>query len=253
MAVLNPTAYRTGDSTLHRMDPRFKLVGLVLVSLTCLQGQPPGLLLLTVLTATGLATAAVPLGTLLRELRWMWLLLLLIVLSRALFTDGPESFSIPLLPVSLSLNGAIDGGLIAWRLVIIILCGILLTSTTRSTEISAAVAWSLGPVPLVNGRRMATMMGLILRFIPEILRQASLTGDALKARGIELRRNPVRRVAYTAIPVLRKVAGSGDNLAMAMEARCYSDNRTPPALQARGKDWLTILVLVVVCSAAVVI
>lgn len=251
MAVLSGTAYRSGRSTLHLMDARFKLVALITLSLACLQSDAVGLSLLTPFLIVALITASVPVIVLLRELKWLGLLLFLIVVSRTAFTDGPAAIRVPLVPVTLSLAGAAEGGLIAWRLVLVVLGGILFTISTRSAEISTAVAWFLAPVPLVNGRRLGTMMGLILRFIPEIIRQTGRTADALKARGIESRVNPVRRIVYTAIPMLRNVALTSDNLALAMEARCYTDERTPPAFQVGKRDWTILLTLIFLCAAAV--
>ncbi len=253
MAVLSVTAYRPGRSTFHHMDARFKLISLVIVSLTCLKSDAYGLILLTTFAAVALMAASVSVTVLLRELKWMGFLLLLIILSRSAFNDGPVLITVPLVPLTLSPTGALQGGLIAWRLVIIVIGGVLLTTSTRSAEISAAVAWFLAPVPLVNGRRLGTMMGLILRFIPEIIRQAGRTGDALKARGIECRVNPVRRMVYTAIPLLRNIAVTGDNLAMAMEARGYTDDRTPPSFQAGRRNWTAFLLLSLLCTGALLL
>jgi biotin transport system permease protein len=70
------------------------------------------------------------------------------------------------------------------------------------------------------------MIGLIMRFVPVILDQAKETSKAQRVRGVENRKNPVYRLIKLAIPLIRRTFESADKLAVAMEARCYSENRT---------------------------
>ena len=116
--------------------------------------------------------------------------------------------------------------------------GAAFIATTRSSEIKAGVQWFLKPVPGVPAERVATMLSLVARFMPLILEQAAKTSDAQRARASENRRNPLRRLTAFGIPFLRRTFETADNLAVAMEARCYSETRTDPDLTTRRKDWL---------------
>jgi len=75
---------------------------------------------------------------------------------------------------------------------------------------------------------------------PVILEQAARTSDAQRARAVENRRNPIRRMAVFGMPLMRRTLGTADNLAVAMEARCYSEKRTDPELKTeRGTGCLS--------------
>jgi energy-coupling factor transporter transmembrane protein EcfT len=88
------------------------------------------------------------------------------------------------------------------------------------------------------------MMGLIVRFIPVILNQAKETAEAQRARCLENRKNPLYRLVRLGIPLIRGTFEQADRLIVAMEARCYTENRTDPALSASRKDWIALLVVI---------
>jgi energy-coupling factor transporter transmembrane protein EcfT len=138
--------------------------------------------------------------------------------------------------------------LICWRLVIIALSGFLFVFTTPSSAIKAAVEWFLRPAACIPGKRIATMMGLIARFIPVILNQAKETAEAQRARCVEYRRNPLYRLVRLGVPLIRRTFEQADRLIVAMEARCYSENRTDPALSATRIDWIALFILVAICG-----
>ena len=91
------------------------------------------------------------------------------------------------------------------------------------------------------------MMSLILRFVPVIFDQAKETNDAQRARGVENRKNPIYRMRKLAIPLIRSTFERADKLAVAMEARCYSENRTDPALSSSRRDWIALFAVIGLC------
>jgi len=90
-------------------------------------------------------------------------------------------------------------------------------------------------------------MGLILRFVPVILDQARETAVAQKARGVENRKNPVYRLIKLGFPLLRRTFERADDLVVAMEARCFTENRTDPELIAQKRDWLVLTAVIFLC------
>jgi len=72
-----------------------------------------------------------------------------------------------------------------------------------------------------------------------ILEQAARTSDAQRARAVENRRNPIRRMAVFGMPLMRRTLETAGNLAVAMEARCYSEKRTDPELKTEPRDWVS--------------
>jgi len=80
------------------------------------------------------------------------------------------------------------------------------------------------------------MISLALCFMPVILKQAQEISDAQKARCADLQKNPTRRIMGFALPLLKKIFLSADHLILAMESRCYSNDRTDPEFNPSGKE-----------------
>ena len=249
MAELTVFGFRQGTSLLHRLDVRFKLLFLVLISLSSLSARVAGLFLLTLILLVALVHVRVPLGSILKDFRYVSILLMFIFVTRALSTSGSTLFEFKI--ISVTREGIHAGALVCWRLVIVIAAGLAFVLTTRPSEIKGAVAWMLRPFPFVPGKRIATMMSLIVRFMPVIFQEAKETLDAQRARGVENRKNPVYRVVKFGVPLLRRTFERADKLALAMEARCYSKNRTDPPLAAGKKDWIALFAVVFLCAITI--
>jgi len=243
MAELTPFSYRSGRSILHAMDARFKLLFLILISLASLKAGAWGLPVLSGGLLVMLSVARLSSVAILKELRYFLFLLVVVFTARALTTPGEVVFTLKLM--TLTREGLADGILVCWRLLLIVLLGFVLAATTRASEIRAAVEWVLKPIPAVPAKRIGTMMGLILRFIPVIFNQARETAEAQRARGIENRKNPLYRLAKLGIALIRRTFENADRLIVAMESRCYSENRTGPVLIAAKRDWIALLVIMV--------
>ena len=84
------------------------------------------------------------------------------------------------------------------------------------------------------------MISLLVRFIPMILSQARETADAQRARCIECRKNPVVRLVKLTVALLRRIFEDADRLVVAMEARCYTEDRTGPSFSATRLDWAVL-------------
>ena len=245
MAELNVLGFHAGSSVPHKLDVRFKLMFLVVISLSSLKAFVPSLSLLTMVLLVALMHAGLPFKMALKDLRYGFLLLMFVFMAR--------SFSVPGSPVvefkavSVTREGLYEGAMVCWRLLIVIMTGLLFVVTTRSSEIKAAVEWMLKPFPWIPAKRIAIMLSLIVRFIPLIFEQAKKTTEAQRARGVENRKNPVYRLKMFGIPLMRRVFERADNLALAMEARCYSENRTDSLLSSGFRDWIALAGVVGLC------
>ena len=245
MAQLTAFSYCSGDSAVHAMDVRVKMALLMLVSLTVLGAGPAALALMSVCLLFLICYLRLPLKSICSELRYFLVLLVLVFVARALTTPGD-----PLITarwVSISREGVLAGAVVVWRMALVVLLGLAFTATTSPSRIKAAVQWMLKPVPLIPRARIATMMALLLRLIPLIFTQLSETMDAQRARGIENRKNPFYRMTKFSIPFLRRSFETADRLSLAMEARCYSDQRTDPQLNASRRDIAVLSAAVAFC------
>jgi len=233
----------------HSLDARFKLLLLVIIGASGLKASPAGLLLLFVLVLPGLIHTGIRLRDLFKELRFFLCFLLIVVAIRSVSADGTGLIEI--YDISLSAGGLKEGLLVCLRLLLIALSGLLFVATTSMLEIKAAIEWILKPFPFVSGSRISTMTGLMMRFIPVVLEQAKETSDAQKARCIENRKNPLYRMIKFAVPLLGRTFDNAGRIAIAMEARCYSDIRRGYKLSSKINDWMVLFMVILVCMATV--
>ena len=137
-------------------------------------------------------------------------------------------------------QGLWQGTVVVWRLSMVLILGLIFISTTRPSELKAAVQWLLGPIPFVPATRAATMVGLIVRFIPVLHLQIRETRSALDARAGVRRPLSLKRLRYLVLPTMRRIMLAADQLALAMTARGYSENRTGPAFHFASSDALVL-------------
>jgi len=248
---LTSLGYFPGHSLLHNLDPRFKLLFIILISLVCLNLHFMALGIFTFLLLGLVIYSRLPLISGVKQLRYFFVLLLFVFVARALSTGGASLIEVKF--ISVSKQGLTAGFLVCWRLAFIVLLGFTLISTTRPAEIKAAVQWYLKPVPFIPEKKVAMMMGLILRFVPVIFDQAAETADAQKARCVQNRRNPVYRLIKLGFPLLRRTFERADDLVAAIEARGFTENRTDPELVSHRRDWVALLILSGLCITVIIL
>jgi len=245
MGELTTIGFNPGQSMLHRLDPRTKQAMIMVLSVVSVWGGLSFLLMLSATLAVLFRAANLSVGRLVREIRYFLFFLLFVFGVRAVTVD---SSWIP----AIRLVTATDALLVCWRLLLVVLMGILLVATTRIADIRAALVWALKPIPFANEKMIATMIGLVVRFLPVILFQASEISDAQRARGIERRKNPLVRLKKFSIPLFKRVFGCADELTVAMQARCYSEQRTLPDLAFGRYDALAWGAGALICLTALI-
>jgi energy-coupling factor transporter transmembrane protein EcfT len=240
MGELTTIGFTPGQSVFHRLDPRTKQALLMGLSMMSLLGGMVFLLSFTAAMTASLYVSGIRLSRLIAEMRYFLVFLFFVFGIRSVtFADG-------WMP-SISLDQAGASLVVCWRLLLVVSMGVLLMATTRTADIRAALVWFLKPVPFVDERMAATMVGLVVRFLPVILLQAAEISDAQRARGIERRRNPVVRLMGFTIPLFRRVFLSADELAVAMQARCYNEHRTLRELAFTRHDGRVVGVGLLLC------
>lgn len=233
--------YHKGESLLHRMDPRFKLLYMVLLSMGTISSGFLSLAIVTLTIIAALIQAGVSLLLVPKELKIFPFFLLFIFLARCLTTPGEVLFTFYFLTPTL--EGAISGLHFCWRLSLIVLLSLAFITSTTSNQIKAAVEFYFSKVPGIPEKRVSTMLSLLIRFIPLIMRQVQETIDAQNARCVELRKNPVSRLVKLTIPILFRIFSKGDQLAIAMSSRCYTEDRTGLSLSTSRYDWCSLPLL----------
>lgn len=236
---MSQLGYRHGNTIVHRFDVRLKILYLAVFSLISVHISWIGLLVLTMVIVAAVSVVRLSIVSLFRDFRYLGVLMIFVLAARSLSIPDHAFWRIDRLVFSHS--GFMDGTIYCWRLTLITLMGVVMLASTRSSEIRAGIQWMLKPVPFIPEKKVGMMMGLIVRFIPVILNQVMETGQALRARGIEGRRNPFHRMAILGPPLLRRTFLQADRLVLAMEARCYTEHRTERPLSTTRLDWIGLV------------
>lgn len=246
---MTPFAYQKGTSHFHRLDPRYKLIMLALVSVSVLQAGYLPLLAVSLVLAQAMILVRIPIPAALNHLKYFFVLLLLIFIARAISEpSGDTLFKIYKLPITDS--GIHQGGLTAWRFLVVMLAGMVFSRSTRPSQVKAAAQWFLKPVPFIPEKQAAVMIGLAIRFLPLILQQAEELSLARKARGGDLKKNPVKQIIELTVGLMKKSFRTADQTALAMAARGFCEERTDPSFHPSRLD-IAYLVFTVIISILV--
>lgn len=215
--------YHPGDSVVHRLDPRTKLLFQVgFAGAAFAYTTPCGLAALSVLTAVSLLAADVDPGQALWSYRFVFPFLLLGPLVAALTVGQPwvrpADAIVPLLS--------------SYRVLLVLLVSAAYVRATPVRESQAAIA---AVVPGRVGRILGLGVGLVFRFLPVIRRDLLAIRDGMAAR-LGSTRSLRERIRLLTTTGLTRVFGRADRLALALQARCLSWNPTLPALQFTRLD-----------------
>jgi biotin transport system permease protein len=251
MAELNFFGYHYGQSFVHRLDVRCKLVSLLLLTSAVVAAIPAAMGPLSIGLVLLWVALRLPLQILGREILAFLVFLLLVFVVRALSTPGDPWLSWGVL--SIAREGLQEGGKVVWRLFMILVLGLVFITTTRPSDLKAAVQWLLRPVPFVPASKAATMVGLIVRFIPVLHQQIRETQSALAARAGMRKRFSIRQIRHLILPTMRRIVLAADQLSQSMMARGYRDKRTDPAFCAGPVDGLAVLLAGTVLTVTLII
>jgi len=239
MAALNPFAFKPGSTSLHGLDTRCKFFLICMMSLSILNAGFPSCIICLMILIVFLKQIRLQVGQTLKHLKYFIVFLGFILLARGLTIPGDPLVS--LYDVTISAQGLYQGGLVALRFFLVMVTGLLFSATTRSASLKNAAQWYLKPVPFVPEKRVAVMISLALGFLPLILKQAQETRHAIYSRCGDLEKNPIKRLIRITLPLLKKTFLSADHLILAMEARCYCEDRTDPEFEPSCKEAIFII------------
>jgi len=218
--------YYPAESPVHAMDPRAKIIIAVLFMVVLFVGN--NFYAFAVMGAFAFLAAVlskVPAGLLLKGLRPIAFIMVFTMALHLFLTPGPAMFKIG--PLTATWSGLVQGLFIGVRLVILIMFTSLLTLTTSPIELTDGLEDILKPFTRlgVPAHELAMMMTIALRFIPTLLEEAERIMKAQMARGADFESGNMVKRAKNLVPLLVPLFISAfrraDDLAMAMEARCY--------------------------------
>lgn len=254
--------YYPAKSVLHRLDPRVKLVSTLvyLISLFLIKNIW-GYLAVTLCLVAVIRLSKVPFSYIVRGLKPIILLLMITVAFNLFLTHSGEVL-FQWWIFTITEGGLQIAVLMALRLIYLIIGSSLMTFTTTPNELTDGIEALLGPLNAIHVpvHEIAMMMSIALRFIPILLEETDKIMKAQIARGADLESGNMIQKAKSMIPILVPLFVSAfrraNDLAMAMEARCYrgGHGRTKMKPLRYGKrDWTTYIVTVAYVVMVVIV
>lgn len=243
--------YYPSESVLHRLDPRFKIISSIIymVSLFVVSSLTH-YIFITLFLASVIALSKIPLKYILKGLRPILFIIIFAFIINLFFTPGEVIFEYKF--ISITLEGLEMALFMAIRLIYLILGTSLLTLTTQPIKLTDGIESLLTPFKRIGlpAHELAMMMTISLRFIPTLLEEADKIMKAQQARGADFKSGNIVQRAKNLIPLLVPLFVSAfkraDDLAMAMEARCYrgDHNRTSmKVLKYHATDYFGMFVM----------
>ena len=218
--------YYPVDSLIHRLDPRTKLVfTFVYIILLFVINNVWGYMIASVLLITTIVLCKIPVKYIFNGLKAIILIILLTVILNLFMTPGKTVAVIG--PLKITEEGIRNSVFLAIRLIYLIVGTNIMTLTTSPIDLTDGMEQLMKYIPFVRryAHEIAMMMSIALRFIPTLIEETDKIMQAQMARGADLDSGNLFKKAKALIPILIPLFVSAfhraDELATAMEARCY--------------------------------
>ena len=226
--------YFPGNSAIHRLDPRTKLIMLVvyIVALFSAQGWA-GYAVVFAFLAVVIALSKIPLKAIFRGMKPLIFILVFTGILNLFFTGG-DTVLVSFWKITITLEGVVRAVYMIIRILLLISATFLLTYTTSPIALTDGLEALLGPLKKLRlpVHELSMMMCIALRFIPTLIEETDKIMSAQKARGADFESGNLMQRVKALVPILVPLFISAfrraDELATAMECRCYQggDGRT---------------------------
>ena len=249
-----------GDSLVHRFDPRLKLVlTIAYIVLLFAASNPLGLALSILFLAVMYKVAKIPGKMILKSLKPILPIVIFTAVLNLFFVSGEGEPLVHIWFLTIYAEGVRYAVLMAVRVMALIAGTSLLTYTTSPIVLTDAIEQLLKPLGKLHFpvHELAMMMSIALRFIPTLIVETDKIMNAQKARGAQLdtgkMTDRVKALVPVLIPLFISAFRRADELAMAMECRCYrgGDGRTRlKVLRCEKQDYIDLAVCIA-CFAVI--
>lgn len=244
--------YYQTNSVIHSLDPRVKLMGTLIFIISLFLGMNILVYIVATLALAGLIIASkVPFKFIVRGLKAILILILISAAFNLFLTSGTVIFKV--WKITITDRGLKTAIFMVIRLVYLIMGSSLMTLTTTPNNLTDGLEKGLSFLKYIKVpvHEIAMMMSIALRFIPILIDETDKIMRAQQARGADFETGNFIKRAKAMVPILVPLFISAfrraDDLAMAMEARCYhgSNGRTKmKPLKYSKKDYLAYLILI---------
>lgn len=254
--------YFPGDSIIHRLDPRFKIIITFIYILMLFTGS--NILCLTVgavYTVMAILLSRIPFKMFVKSVKPLLPFLIITALLNLFLVDsGDTYFHWKFLKITE--EGVNISVFMIIRIVLLIMGSSLLTYTTSPITLTDAIERLLSPLKKLKFpvHELAMMMSIALRFIPTLIEETDKIMSAQKARGAEIDSGSfmtrARNMISILVPLFISSFRRADELATAMECRCYNggEGRTRlRQLKSSARDYIALAVTIIFYIAAIVV
>ena len=251
--------YFPGDTIIHRLDPRTKilLVFIYIVALFIAESYVSYALMMVMLAAF-IGLARIRLSTVLKGVKPLIFVIILTTVLNIFYTEGRVLVQFWIFKITA--EGLENALFMALRIVMLIMGTFMLTYTTSPIKLTFGLEQLLGPLKVIKVpvHELAMMMSMALRLIPTLIEETDKIMSAQKARGADFDTGNIIQKAKALLPILVPLFISSfrraDELAVAMESRCYhgGEGRTRLNVMHMGRDDIVALILGVLVMAAVI-
>ena len=219
--------YFPGNSVIHRLDPRTKLIALIVYIVALFSaGNLASYGLVFAFLAVAIALSKIPVKAIVRGLKPLVFILIFTGILNLFFTAG-ETVLLSFWRITITLEGVTRAIFMMLRILMLICGTFLLTYTTSPIGLTDGMESLLGPLKKIRMpvHELAMMMCIALRFIPTLIEETDKIICAQKARGADFENGKLTERVKALVPILVPLFISAfrraDELATAMECRCY--------------------------------
>lgn len=249
--------YFPGKTIIHRLDPRTKLIGTIayIVALFLAANVVSYAILMVVLAAL-IAISKVGLKSILRGMKPIFVIIVITAILNLFFTPGQGEPLVAFGIITIYAEGIRSAVFMILRIMMLITCTFLLTYTTSPILLTDGLEKLMGPLKTLHVpvHELSMMMSIALRFIPTLIEETDKIMSAQKARGADFDTGNLLQKAKALVPLLVPLFISAfrraDELAIAMECRCYhgGEGRTRlRQLKLKGIDIAALVFAVLLC------
>lgn len=254
--------YYESNSVIHRLDPRMKIILMIAVIVFIFLSGNVFSLLFSALFVFGAAfISGVPFKMYLKNMKAILPVLIFTAIINLFYGDGGKVL-LSFWSVEITTSGIYRSFFMAMRILLLIFISSALTYTTTPNDLTDAIESLLSPLKYIGLKSavhtLAMMMTIALRFIPTLIEEAEKIMNAQKARGADLESgglvDRVKALIPILIPLLVSSVRRADELAKAMECRCYNGGEGKTRMKQmalKSSDFTALITVLLMCGVII--
>jgi energy-coupling factor transport system permease protein len=253
--------YFPGNSLLHKMDARMKIVLTLLLMISiflCRNYLSLGLVIASAIIVT--LISKINIKVILKGIKPILVIVILTTILNLFYGSGDPIWQLGFLKITI--NGINSAIFMALRIIILVIFGLMLTYTTTPTSLTDAIESLLKPLERlhIDVHSIAMTMTIALRFIPTLVEEVEKIMSAQKSRGADMETGGILKRVKAIIPVMIPLFISSfrraNELAYAMECRCYrgGNGRTKmKQMHMSTRDYISLVVVSILFVSIILI